>query len=146
MKWPIYPQDRWFLPEEPQNLTRWTKNDTYMSESKIVKAAFYQAANGTEPVRDWLKSLPDGDRKLIGADIKAVEFGWPLGLPLCRPITGRKGIWEVRTSLTGGRIARVMFSVVGEKMILLHGFIKKTKKTPKPDIEITVKRLKGMKK
>lgn len=117
-----------------------------MSESKIVKAAFYQAANGTEPVRDWLKSLPDGDRKLIGADIKAVEFGWPLGLPLCRPITGRKGIWEVRTSLTGGRIARVMFSVVGEKMILLHGFIKKTKKTPKPDIEITVKRLKGMKK
>ena len=66
-----------------------------MSESKIISAAFYQAANGTEPVRDWLKSLPDGDRKLIGTDIKAVEFGWPLGLPLCRPMSGQKGIWEV---------------------------------------------------
>ncbi len=67
---------------------------------------FYRTPLGAEPVRDWIKSLPANDRKIIGADIQTVEFGWPIGMPLCRSLGG--GLWEVRSKITDG-IARIIF-------------------------------------
>ena len=77
---------------------------------------------------------------MIGRDIQKVEFGWPIGMPYCRPL-GR-GLWEVRSDLTGGRIARVIFCIKNGEMVLLHGFEKKTQKTPKQDIELAFGRKK----
>jgi phage-related protein len=109
-------------------------------QPKILLAAFYRSPNGAEPVRDWLKELPYADRRTLGYDIGLVEFGWPIGMPLCRPLGA--GLWEVRSSLTGNRIARVIFCAVHGRMVLLHGFIKKTQKTPQPDLELARKRQK----
>ncbi len=108
---------------------------------KRLPARFYRTTSGREPVREWLRELPADDRKIIGEDIKDVEFSWPVGLPLARSL-GR-GLWEVRSSLTHGRIARVIFSVEHSQMFLLHGFIKKTQKTPQPDLDLALKRMKG---
>lgn len=84
--------------------------------------------------------MDDGDRKAVGDDIRTAEFGWPLGMPLCRPITGRAGLWEIRSNLSGGRIARVFFCIVGNRMVLLHGILKKTQKTPAKDLDLAMKR------
>jgi len=108
---------------------------------KRLPARFYRSKNGHEPVREWLKGLDPEDRKVIGEDIKDVEFSWPIGMPLVRPL-GRE-MWEVRSSLLHGRIARVIFYVERECMVLLHGFIKKTQKTPQHDIELALKRKQG---
>jgi phage-related protein len=77
----------------------------------------------------------DEDRKRIGEDIKTVEFGWPIGMPVCRPLGD--GIYEVRTRLARNRIARILFYIdkMG-RMVLLHGFIKKTRKTPDEDLDL----------
>ena len=112
--------------------------------SKRVPASFYRTDGGSEPVREWLKGLEAEDRKAIGDDIQTVEFGWPIGMPVCRQMSGHRGLWEVRTSLPGGRIARVLFCVADERIVLLHGFIKKAQKTPKPDIDTAVKRMKDL--
>src|SRR5713226_10421153 len=95
---------------------------------KRLPARFYRSDSGREPVREWLKSLDAEDRRIIGEDIKDVEFSWPIGMPLVRAL-GR-GLWEVRSDLTQGRIARVLFCIHESRMLLLHGFIKKTQKTP----------------
>ena len=108
---------------------------------KRLPARFYRSDSGREPVREWLKSLDVGDRRIIGEDIKDVEFSWPIGMPLVRSL-GRE-IWEVRSSLPHGRIARVLFCVERECMVLLHGFTKKTQKTPVRDIDLAIKRKKG---
>lgn len=102
--------------------------------AKRLPAIFFRTRAGREPVRDWLKTLPyTDDRKRIGEDIKTVEFGWPIGMPVCRPLG--QGIYEVRTDLTHNRIARVLFYVdCMHRMVLLHGFIKKTQKTPAADL------------
>jgi phage-related protein len=107
---------------------------------KRLPAAFYQVASGREPVREWLKLVPDEDRKVVGEDIKDVEFSWPIGMPLCRALG--KGLWEVRSELKGGRIARVLFCVHDSRMVLLHAFIKKTQKTPQAELELALKRRK----
>jgi phage-related protein len=107
---------------------------------KRLPAAFYQSPSGRQPARDWLKALDDEDRKIIGEDIKDVEFSWPIGMPLVRPLG--KGLWEVRSDITQGRIARVLFCIRDGRMVLLHGFIKKTQKTPDADIELATKRRK----
>jgi len=112
-----------------------------MKKLKRLPARFYRHVNGREPVREWLKELPSADRRIMGEDIKDVEFAWPLGLPLVRSL-GR-GLWEVRSSLTHGRIARVIFCVSDGQMILLHAFLKKTQKTPPQEIELALKRMKG---
>ena len=106
---------------------------------KRIRAIFFRTAAGGEPVREWLKALePVGDRKRIGVDIKTVEFGWPVGMPTCRPL--QDGLYEVRTNLTHGRIGRVLFYIDQEsRMVLLHGFIKKTQKTPNEDMELARK-------
>ena len=91
-------------------------------------------------MREWLRSLDPEDRRVIGEDIKDVEFSWPIGLPLVRPL-GRE-LWEVRSSLPRNRIARVIFCIAGEHLVLLHGFIKKTQKTPRSEIDSALKRKK----
>ena len=105
-------------------------------QGKRVPAIFFRTGAGGEPVREWLKSLPlDEDRKRIGEDIKTIEFGWPMGMPDCRPMGD--GVFEVRTSLAGNRIARVLFYIDKKgRLVLLHGFIKKTAKTPGEDFEL----------
>ena len=105
---------------------------------KRVPVEFYRNENGTEPVRDWLKSLLKDERFLIGADIKTVEFGWPIGMPTCRPMGD--GLFEVRTNLPQNKIARVLFCFYEGKMILLHGFIKKSQKTPKQQLNLAWER------
>src|ERR1700730_9627231 len=107
---------------------------------KCLPVAFYELPSGREPVREWLKALSDDDRKIIGEDIKFIEFGWPVGMPLCRALGG--GLWEVRSELTQGRISRVLFCVHGGRMVLLHAFIKKTQKTPQSDLHLALKRKK----
>lgn len=107
---------------------------------KRLQAFFYQTPMGREPVREWLKNLTAEDRKIIGTDIKDVEFAWPLGKPLVDSL-GR-GLWEVRSTITDG-IARVIFYVEDDRMVLLHGFVKKTQKTPDREIKLALKRMKG---
>jgi phage-related protein len=111
---------------------------------KHVPAVFYRTSAGAEPVRSWLKGLPAEDRRIVGLDIATVEFGWPVGMPVCRSVTSRRGLWEVRSTLTGGRIARVLFCIHRGQMILLHGFIKKTQQTPDRDLDLAMKRKKEM--
>lgn len=111
---------------------------------KRLPVTFYETERGVAPVRDWLLSLQPDDRKVIGADIKTVEFGWPLGMPLCRAITGHRGLWEVRSHLHGGRIARVLFCIHEGHMALLHGFEKTTQKTPDREIDVALRRMKGL--
>ena len=96
------------------------------------------------PVREWLLDLAENERKLIGDDIRTAEFGWPVGMPLCRRIKSHKGLWEVRTTLPRNRIARVLFCIYAGEMILLHGFIKKTRKTPKGDLDLAMARMRGL--
>lgn len=107
---------------------------------KRLPAAFYELPSGRLPVQEWLKSLDRIDRKIIGEDIKDVEFSWPIGMPLCRALGN--GLWEVRSELTQGRIARVLFCIHKGRMVLLHGFVKKTQKTPDADLNLAVKRKK----
>ena len=108
---------------------------------KRLPARFYRLDSGREPVREWLKKLDPEDRKNIGEDIKDVEFAWPIGMPLVRALGN--GLWEVRSTLTGGKIARVIFTEEQGSMVLLHGFIKKTQTTPKQDLKLALKRKKG---
>ena len=105
-------------------------------QGKRIPAIFFRTAAGGEPVREWLKALPSsGDRRRIGEDIKTVEFGWSIGMPVCKPLG--EGIYEVRSNLAGNRIARVLFYIDKlNRMVLLHAFIKKTQKTPEQDLEL----------
>jgi len=107
----------------------------------ILSVKFFATEAGSEPVREWLKDLSAQDRTPIGEDIKTVQFGWPLGMPLVDHIEG--DIWEVRIKLDN-RIARVLFVIVNKTMILLHGFIKKDQKTPKPELDLAKQRLKTL--
>lgn len=109
---------------------------------KKISALFYENSNGKKPVREWLYSLNEEDRKVIGKDIKTVEYGWPIGMPVCRKLESK--LYEVRSDISNKRIARVIFTVIDEYMILLHGFIKKTQKTPKQDIDLALKRKKDI--
>ena len=109
-------------------------------ELKRLPAAFYQRPSGREPVRDWLHALDEKSRRIVGRDIATAEFGWPLGMPLCQNLGG--GLWEVRSSIAQRRIARVVFVVHAGHMVLLHGFVKKAQKTPKPDLELARQRAK----
>jgi phage-related protein len=106
---------------------------------KRIPVAFFVTEMGAETVRDWLKSLDKPDRVRIGEDLKDLEFGWPVGMPLCRPLG--QGLYELRTNLKD-RIARLMFGIVDGKLVVVHGFIKKSQTTPAGDLELARKRLK----
>jgi phage-related protein len=105
---------------------------------------FWRSALGHEPVRSWLRELPPADRHKIGDDLREVQFAWPVGMPLVRPLG--QGLWEARSSLPSGRIARVLFAFDGDAMFLLHGFIKKTPQTPAADLTMARRRMKDLKK
>jgi phage-related protein len=105
---------------------------------KIIPAVFYRTAVGTEPVRDWIKELGPEDRRIIGTDIRTVEFGWPIGMPVCRPMGN--GLFEVRSAITGKRISRILFCIHEGSMVLLHSFVKKTRNTPDSDLAIALRR------
>ena len=111
-----------------------------MADLKKLPAAFYATPSGNEPVREWLLDLDENDRRTVGYDIAIAEFGWPVGMPVCRSLG--QGLWEIRSSISSGRIARVIFVVAEGRMVLLHGFVKKTQKTPKPDLDLATKRKK----
>ena|SRR5581483_10375137 len=98
---------------------------------------FFRSENGNEPVRDWLLSLSKSERKIVGDDVLKVQYCWPIGRPLVGSLGN--GLWEVRSQL-GKRIARVLFCVQGSTMVLLHGFIKKTQKTPAKELSLAIKR------
>ena len=105
------------------------------AQGKRVPAIFYRTEAFGEPVREWLKSLSADGRKRIGEDIKTVEFGWPIGMPVCKALSN--AIYEVRTNLSQNRIARVMFYIDKKsRMVLLHAFIKKSQKTPDEDLAL----------
>lgn len=108
--------------------------------SPEVPVRFYRNANGREPVLEWLRRLDRPDRQKIGLDLMRVQFGWPIGMPLVRGMGG--GLWEVRSTLPSQRIARLMLCFEAETLIVLHGFIKKTQKTPAADLELARKRYK----
>jgi phage-related protein len=103
-----------------------------------LPVVFFRAASGREPVREWLKALSAADRKRIGEEIKTMQFGWPVGMPLVRKMDAN--LWEVRIDLPD-RIVRVLFTVADGVAVLLHGFIKKAQKTPKAELEVAKKRL-----
>jgi phage-related protein len=115
------------------------KND----DEPILEVVFYRTEAGNEPVREWLKSLPRNDRKSIGEDIKTVQYSWPLGMPLIRKI--ERGLWEVRCNIKQG-IARIFFTVDDGIMILLHGFVKKSQKTPLNELDTARRHLNDLEK
>jgi phage-related protein len=103
----------------------------------VLQVRFYATSAGSEPVREWLKALDAESRKVIGTDIKEVQIGWPMGMPLVRKL--EQGIWEVRSRIPDG-IARVLFTTIGPTMVLLHGIVKKTEKTPVHELKLARQR------
>ena len=109
-----------------------------MNDDFRLNVVFYRTSSGNEPVREWLKNLTREEKKIIGEDIKTVQFGWPLGMPLIRKL--ESNLWEVRSHLKN-RIARVLFTIIDGNMVLVHGFIKKSQKTSLDDINLAKKRI-----
>lgn len=107
----------------------------------ILRVIFYRSASGAEPVREWLKELRKEDRKTVGEDIKTAQFGWPLGMPLIRKI--EKDLWEVRSKITDG-IARTVFTIEKDTIVLLHAFIKKTQGIPANELRTARRRLRNI--
>lgn len=109
-----------------------------MIKTKKLDAVFYRTENNSEPVREWLKQLPKIDKKVIGEDVATVQYGWPLGMPLVGSLG--HGLWEVRTKLIDGRIARIIFFMDNNTMVMVNGFIKKSRKIPKLELSLAKKR------
>jgi phage-related protein len=121
------------------SLQKRTKIGTLTVVKPTLEVHFFSTDSGAEPVREWLKALSPDDRRVIGEDIKTVQLGWPLGMPLVRHMGD--GIWEIRVRLEN-RIARVLFMLEGAIIVLLHGYIKKQQATPKPDLNLARSRYK----
>jgi phage-related protein len=107
-----------------------------------IPLIFFRLQAGHEPVREWLKELPEMERHAIGKDLLRAQWRWPVGMPLCRPLGN--GLWEVRTELPTKRTARVLLCVYREHLVALHGFIKKTRTTPEDDLALARKRQKEL--
>lgn len=103
-----------------------------------IPLLFFRTVAGSEPVREWLKDLPEEERQAIGKDLLRAQWRWPAGMPLCRPMGN--GLWEVRTDLPTRRTARVLLCLYREHLVALHGFIKKTRATPDEDLALAQKR------
>lgn len=108
------------MPERPQ--------------PRRIPLIFYRTGVGAEPARDWLKALPEVERREIGKDLMRAQWRWPVGMPLCKPLSN--GLWEIRTQLPTGRIARILVCFYLGHLVALHGFIKKTRKTPDEDLRV----------
>jgi phage-related protein len=108
------------------------------SRPQKIELVFYRTDAGNEPVRDWLLDLDQQNRHEIGLDLMRVQFAWPIGMPLVRPLGD--GLFEVRTNLPDKTIARVLFCFHGGELFALHGFIKKTRATAPDDLTLARKR------
>jgi phage-related protein len=108
------------------------------NDARKIPVVFYRTRGGSEIVRDWLRALDENDRNAIGLDLMRVQYRWPVGMPLCRALG--EGLWEVRTSLPSRRIARIFFCMVQDRIVVLHGFIKKTQKTPGDELTLARRR------
>ncbi|HWF14339.1 MAG TPA: type II toxin-antitoxin system RelE/ParE family toxin [Candidatus Acidoferrales bacterium] len=106
-----------------------------------IPVRFYRTTAGVEPVLEWLHRLDKGDRHAIGLDLMRVQFGWPIGMPLMRSL--KSGLWEVRSTLPSQKIARLIVCFHQNNLIVLHGFIKKPKRTPREDIDLAMRRKAG---
>ena len=100
---------------------------------------FYRSSSGDEPARNWLQNLPKACKKILGEDIATVQYGWPVGMPLVRKM--EPNLWELRSRLPDG-IARTFFTMHGHEIVLLHGFVKKSAKTPADELDVARKRMK----
>jgi phage-related protein len=109
-------------------------------DPRKIPVVFFRTRGGSEIVRDWLRALDAKERNAIGLDLMRIQFRWPVGMPLCRAMGD--GLWEIRTNLPSGRIARVLFCTARECIVVLHGFIKKTRKTPDEELALARKRKK----
>ncbi|WP_420263676.1 type II toxin-antitoxin system RelE/ParE family toxin [Candidatus Magnetominusculus dajiuhuensis] len=107
---------------------------------KEIPVIFYRTSLGAEPVRDWLRDLPGGDRRTIGFDLATMQVAWPVGMPLCRCLGS--GLWELRSTLPSHRTARLLFFMYKGQLVVLHGFIKQTQRTPKDELELARRRMK----
>jgi len=107
------------------------------TQGVTMEVVFYRTERGREPVRDWLRALTKTERRIIGTDIKTAQFSWPLGMPLVRKL--EPGLWEIRSNIDQ-RIARTLFTIAEDRIVLLHGFAKKSQKTPKSDLALARKR------
>jgi phage-related protein len=110
-----------------------------VTNEPILTVSFFKTAANNEPVREWLKSLSQADCKTIGEDIKTVQYGWPMGMPMVEKIG--KDLWEIRTKDLSVGIARTYFTIIGQRIILLHGFIKKSQKIPQTELDVARRRL-----
>jgi phage-related protein len=104
----------------------------------MLSVAFFRTEGGNEPVLDWLRNLDSDDRRIIGEDLRTVQIGWPLGMPLCRPLGD--GLFEVRSTLGGNRITRLVFFQHEATLVIVEGFIKKSKATPDDVLKLSRKR------
>lgn len=109
-----------------------------MPPDRPLPVVFFRLDSGREPVRDWLRGLSRDSRRSIGEDIKTLQFGWPIGMPLARKMGDE--LWELRSRLRSG-IARTFFTVHDATIVLLHGFVKKSEKTPAKDLALAKRRL-----
>jgi phage-related protein len=108
-----------------------------------IPLIFFRSEGGSEPVREWLKGLPEAERQAIGKDLLRAQWRWPVGMPLCRPLGS--GLWEVRTDLPTKRTARVMVCLYRKHLVALHGFIKKARAVPDEDLALARRRQKELK-
>jgi phage-related protein len=107
-------------------------------QPRKIPLIFYRPESGNEPVRKWLLELPESERQAIGRDLLKAQWRWPVGIPLCRPMSD--GLWEIRTDLPAKRTARVLICLYRGHLVALHGFIKKTRATPDSDLALARKR------
>jgi phage-related protein len=111
-----------------------------VAQNPEIPVRFYRTEAGGSPVLDWLRGLGRDDRRAIGLDLMRVQFGWPIGRPLVGSLAD--GLWEVRSSLSSRRIARLVLCFHDGMLVVLHGFIKKTRKTPADDLALAKRRMK----
>ena len=113
-----------------------------MTKDLHPSLSYFGDQTNREPVREWLNGLSRDDKRIIGRDIAKVQYGWPVGLPLCRPLSG--GLWEVRATLPSNRQARIFFGFHDGMLIALHAIMKKTQKTPTDDLALARRRFKEL--
>jgi phage-related protein len=111
--------------------------------ARKIPIVFYRTSAGADVVLEGLRGLPSKDRALVGQDLMRVQFRWPVGMPLCRPLGD--GLWEVRSNLSSNRIARVLFCFTAGQLVALHGFVKKTQKAPEDELKLARKRMREFK-
>ncbi len=111
-------------------------------QPRKIPLVFFRTLADSEPVREWLKELPEVERQAIGKELLRAQWRWPVGMPLCRPMGN--GLWEIRTDLPTKRTARVLVCLYREHLVALHGFIKKTRTTPDEDLATARKRQKEL--